>query len=1197
MSDRSSTFLIGVDGDPSNIDAFLTGIKSKFRSATAEIEATTKKVNLFGDLQQRTQASADALFAASQKAAELGKQLDAVKASGDKASDILTVGMRAAKEDVARATAELNKNEAALAKLQATLNKAGVDTTNVARATLQLAAAHKAAAETAAQQAAKEALGLKTLSDIKPQVDKLNAAYATLRDSGKLSTSELATAQTQLAAKLKETNAQVGAIGASAKTTNTDVSAFLTGAATKALAAVASLSTLVGAFVSISSAAKEFQQSLAEISTVTNSSKGDIAGLGSEVRALALSLGFDVQAGLKAVFDLIRSGVPKENAVEVLRVSVEAAKASLTDLGTATRVSTLLLDGFGADVSDLPRLFDALIQGAKDGGATLKEFAEAGGPLLNVARSAKVPFTDLVAVLTVMTDASNDAAGSAAALTKIVLKLGDPEVVAKLRGLGIQSTNLVDIFRELGERGIPIQQVIDLGIASTKTAAGVTALTNNAAKLVPELDKIKDSAGAGAKALADLYNSPKERADRFNAELQETKLALAETYGAGSGVAVLATKALDNLRSAMGLFPPVTAAANAGLTEVAQGQAAAAAAAKAHEAAIASLREKIAIAVPQIVADIQALQAATATNVTDLNARAEAQIAALDKSAKAQAATAAATIAIETKLAADRLGIIGANEKKISQLVDDAAKARKLSAAEEAKFRLDSLTPILAQYQAHYASLIALGQSYAAKINSIEQERVSFNEGVEKSLFEQRLGGLSALDAYAAKVKEADRLIAAARQAGVDGDIASAKKYTDQAIALSNALTKVVNKDGQEVIGQFELQATKLRLNKNAADGYNAALDDQDRLAREGADATKKGIDEVLPKIKELQAQYDNLKTSVGLGLEIKTSIDQASLSDAQSQLDELTKPRNVVITTTTVARESGGGPIVAPQGFAGGGSVFRRPSWSKVPGVGNSDTVPALLRTGSFVLRKAASQRFGDGVLGRMAQGFAKGGAVNTFSNKFPNVYRDYRETIDMLQKLVEASSGLPQARFGTPIGTWAANMIQNMPLFTKGHDEQIKRLLDESFVGWLAGIANAQRRGVASVMDYSLVGLLKTYAKGGDVVPAMLTPGEFVFTPPAVQAIERLFGGGFLPAMNAMRIDPGFLDNFVAPRPHKAVMAHFAEGGPVGNLMSAGGRSGAGIGGGDVHLHFGDVKGDQREFVRRVVIPELDALAKRRR
>lgn len=1196
MADRISTLVIAFDGQAGSIDSVLSSIKGSVRSAVADIEATTKKVDLFGNLEAKVKTSADALFDASTKAKILATELAGIQAAGFKATDSLTAGLKQANAEVDKATTAYNRNVDALSKLQATLSKAGVDTSNVARATLQLAEASKLAAAAAAEQAAKQALGVKTLSDIQPQIVKLNAAYATLRDSGKLSVAELATAHTALTARIKETNAQVGSLGTTAKISGAEVTSFLTGLATRALASVVSVTALVSAFTSITNAAKEFQQGLAEIGTVTNSSKADIDALGGGARQLALSLGIDVQAGLKTLFDLIRSGVPKENALEVLRVSAEAAKASLTDVGTAAKVSTLLLDGFGAEAGDLPRLFDALIQGAHDGGATLKEFAEAGGPLVNVARSAKVPFNDLVAVLTVMTDASNDAAGSAAALTKIIIKLGDPDVVAKLRALGIQSTNLVDVFKELGDKGIPLQQVVDLGIASTKTAAGVSALTNNAAKLVPELNKIKDSAGAGAKALADLYDSPKERADRFNAQLEETKLLLGQTYGAGSGAAVVATKVLDNLLSAIGLFPAASKAATAGITEVSKAQAEAAAAAKAHEAAIAALRERIATAVPLIIADLQALQAQSAKGIGDLNARADADIAALDRGTKAQAATAAATIAIQTKLAADRLALIRDNEARVQALTDQAAAARKLSAADEAKFRIDSLTGILGQYQAHYAALVALQQTHVAKINSIEAERISFNEGVEKKLFDVRLQSLSGIDQYAAKVQEADRLIAAARQAGVDGDIASAKKYTDQAIALSDSLTTVINKDGQQVIGQFALQADKLRLSKAASDGYNTSLDQQDKLAKEGADATQKGIDVVLPKIKELQAEYDNLQKSVALGLDLKAEIDQVALADAKAALDELTAPRTVVITPVT--GEAAGGPVgPAPQGFAAGGSVFRRPSWSKVPGVGSGDTVPALLRTGSFVMRKAASQKYGDSLLGGMARGFAKGGPV-TISDKFPNVYRDYRDTFAKLQQLSEAAIGLPGPGFSRSgsltIREWAAMLAEAMPTFSKGHDDQVKDLIDKSFDGWMGGIATAQARHVPSLMDYSLYGILKRYASGGDVVPAVLTPGEYVFKPEAVAAISKLFGGGFLPAMNALQIPAGFFDGPRAPQPR---VAHYAEGGAVG-MLPGGGTMGS-VGGGDTHYHtwqIGQVA-DPENFVRRYVIPVLDGIKKRSR
>ncbi|AFL76241.1 tape measure protein [Thiocystis violascens] len=65
-------------------------------------------------------------------------------------------------------------------------------------------------------------------------------------------------------------------------------------------------------------------------------------------------------------------------------------------------------------------------------------------------------------------------------------------------------------------------------------------------------------------------------------------------------------------------------------------------------------------------------------------------------------------------------------------------------------------------------------------------------------------------------------------------------------------------------------------------------------------------------------------------------------------------------------------------EGFANGGAVpgFPVPRWSTVPGSGNTDSVPASLAAGSFVLRKAASRYYGSSLLD-LIQRFAGGGRV----------------------------------------------------------------------------------------------------------------------------------------------------------------------------------------------------------------------------
>lgn len=1295
-NERVSRLVLTFDGEAGTIDQVLNGIKSSMRNAVADIERTTSKVELFGDITRNLPAVQAALDRARERVVAFRVEIDGIKAAGAVPIKALTDGLKEAEKAAAAAQKEFNKQTAELAKLDVQLKAAGVDSKNLAAAQTKLAEASKIATKAAEEQAAKQALGVKTFGDIQPQIAKLNAAFETLRSSGTLSAREISIAQQALNTKIKETSAEVTKLRGSLDGAGLNFSSLLTSGIARFVSFTAVVGTATAGMRESINAAKEYKQSLAEIGTVTNLTEAQLDALGAGARRLSRDIGIDLPEVLKALFEIIRSGVPPENALTVIEVSAKAAKASLTDLATTTKVSAILIDAFGLDVDDLGGAFDKLIQGAHDGGATLKEFAESGAPLLNVARSAGVAFDELVATLTVMTDASNDAAGSAATLTKIIVRLGDPEVRGKLRGLGIETTNLLEVFKQLGERNIPLQQFLDLGIASSKTAASVAALTNNTGKLVPELEKVRVAAGETEKAVAKLYDSPKERAARFDAALHDTAVQFGLLFGSGSRLASIGTSVLNSFSNLFASFReggPILSlvrsdtgrlvAALLGIKPAAEtatksADATAQALKKAgEEAAVAQTKINAANAAlgdtaAKLLTEIQALQAASTRDVADINARAEAQIAALDRSVQKTAETAAATIAIQTKQAADRLAVIQKNEADVLAAVTAATQARERAqrasgvnerqiAAESAKIRIDALAPVLKQYQEHYTALQTLAQGHLAKINSIEAERVSFNEAIEKQLFDIRLQSLSGLDQYAAKVKEIDRLISEARRAGVEGDIASAKKFTDQAIALSGTLREVVNKDGAILVRASEAQQKALQLTGKAADGYRVALDGVEDAAKQGFDATKQGIDEVLPKLTDLQTRYDELKRSIADGLDVQVRLDEQSVSDALSELDRLSAPRTVTLTVQTVQGSNLGGPIVAqpfaqggpvaqpfagggpvtpvtpaprarsllaavrrhlvgggdrPQAFARGGAVFRRPSWTKVPGSGNADTVPAALPVGSFVIRKAASRFYGDGLLARLARGYAGGGIIGgppvlpgapklgggtVQAAPNDNFWIKYKDTIAKLRALREASVGTPRpSSGGISLGLWAATLADDFVFYSDTHREQIRKMVEDGFDGWFAGIGVAKSFGLPNVVDGQLRALMKRYAGGGltDTVPAMLTPGEYVMKPKAVAK----YGPGFMHALNNMQVPRGFLDNvihFPAPRPSRAAaVARFAEGGSVGSQSGAEPRSAPFAGGGGTALTVQIFAQSVDEAtVRRDVIPLIEKVMRKGR
>jgi TP901 family phage tail tape measure protein len=307
--------------------------------------------------------------------------------------------------------------------------------------------------------------------------------------------------------------------------------------------------------------------------------------------------------------------------------------------------------------------------------------------------------------------------------------------------------------------------------------------------------------------------------------------------------------------------------------------------------------------------------------------------------------------------------------------------------------------------------------------------------------------------------------------------------------------------------------------------------------------------------------------------------------------------------------RRVGGEPV---QRFARGGRVFRVPSWRKVPGVGERDTVPAALQVGSFVVRKSAARFYGDGLLGRVAR-FAFGGGVNgrdgaagapaqlAFGGgvgpnalKFllPSVGSDLAKAFQLVpsgaadqnvkyaaqviayaREVLSLFSGSGQGqaliRSTGPDIVSRIKYVEEHPKDKDASDQLLKaaaalganvHLID--LVGRTTSFGAPEAQPFSFEEFLSKYGLPKLFARGGaapartgappassDTVPAMLTPGEWVMRPRAV----RHFGSHLMHAINEMRIPRAALAAFLTTGFAQPAVAHYATGGPVGVSLSA--------------------------------------------
>lgn len=548
-------------------------------------------------------------------------------------------------------------------------------------------------------------------------------------------------------------------------------------------------------------------------------------------------------------------------------------------------------------------------------------------------------------------------------------------------------------------------------------------------------------------------------------------------------------------------------------------------------------------------------------------------------------------LAIQVKAAKDRLDIIKANEAEVSRAITAALELRIQEAGENkakrdqlelefGRLQVDNTKKALELYRAHYNDLVGLNRTYIDKIKSIEGERVSFNKSIQDAIREVQNRTLTGAEQYQAKILQIEDTINRAQQARLNGNRELERQFTQEAIAGARSLAEVTDKTGKVVVTQQKAQRDSLTLLDQLSDQYTDSLDEQEGAAKKGAKATQDGLNATKPIIDDLQKKFDALLKTVANGVTLKINEDIQNLDKVEAKLNDVGRTRVVrfVADTSQVNNDFSNvqtvGPTVPVRGFAAGGPVFNPLRSLKVPGVGNADTHPALLSTGSFVLRKAASQFYGDGLLSALAnvRKFATGGPVEPGPDNVLTVIEYAKALLPYLRKPIWETSVKILADNIKALGQNPGNKgaLEQLLALSKyvaasyplqdfhGNSLAIsvsKPLIAfEDFVEQLKVVGKRRTSTGKSQPTFSGP-LARRFADGGgvgtDTVRALLTPGEFVFNPSAV----RMIGTDFLHAMNNLQLRP-------PARPQ-----HFATGGLVPGAAST--QRGAATVGGDFHVH----------------------------
>ena len=258
----------------------------------------------------------------------------------------------------------------------------------------------------------------------------------------------------------------------------------------------------------------------------------------TQVKDLSNEFGVAQETLTGGLYQAISAGVPRDNALEFMRVASQAAIGGVTDTETAVDGLSTVINAFGLEASDAQAVSDSLFTAVKGGKTDFKQLSDSLFNVAPAAAAAGVGFDEVNAAVATLT-----AGGTPTSVATTQIR-------AALTGLQKPSKDLDAIFQDLGYNnaqlaieseglGFALDAVKDaskgnngelqrlLGSSEAVAAANVLAGTG-AEKFAQELKNQKDAAGATADAFDVVNDSAQRQWEIFKERLRNGALGVAQ---------------------------------------------------------------------------------------------------------------------------------------------------------------------------------------------------------------------------------------------------------------------------------------------------------------------------------------------------------------------------------------------------------------------------------------------------------------------------------------------------------------------------------------------------------------------------------------------------------------------------------------------------------------------------------------------
>lgn len=275
----------------------------------------------------------------------------------------------------------------------------------------------------------------------------------------------------------------------------------------------------------------EFDNGMREVLTL-------LPELGNEsfekLKNQALSFSKDIgkapEETVKALYQALSAGIPRENVFEFLKTAGEASIAGVSDLKTSVDGLTSVTNAYGSEILNAQKASDIMFQTVKLGKTDFTQLSNSLFNVIPIASAIGVQFEDIGAAIAAMTAQGVPTSVATTQIRQSLVELNKEGSVAYETFKQISGESFKDFIAGGGNLQEALQMMSDYAektgkevtsmFSSVEAGNAVLALSaKNASKFKDYLDQVRNSVGATSEAFKKIDDGPARQFEKLKAEL------------------------------------------------------------------------------------------------------------------------------------------------------------------------------------------------------------------------------------------------------------------------------------------------------------------------------------------------------------------------------------------------------------------------------------------------------------------------------------------------------------------------------------------------------------------------------------------------------------------------------------------------------------------------------------------------------